>query len=267
MSECAVLERKVHLVGAGPGDPDLLTVKALRLIERADVVVFDRLVGAGVLDLVPAGARRVPVGKTGGRPGVSQERINRLLVELAVPGRRVVRLKGGDPFVFGRGGEEALHLWRHGVAVEVVPGITAALGCAAAAMIPLTHRGVATGVRFVTGHCRAGWWLDLDWEGLADPGTTLVFYMGTAHLGEIAARLIAAGLSWATPAAAVAEGTTPRQRVVRAPLGELAATVGAATLDSPVLFVVGPVVEALHDGRAAPEMLPVRALLAQAGHA
>lgn len=258
----------VHLVGAGPGDPDLLTVKAVKALRAAEIVVHDRLVGEGILDLAPQ-ARRVSVGKTAGRPGPSQERINRLLVELALPGRRVVRLKGGDPFVFGRGGEEALHLLRHGIPVEVVPGVTAALGCAAAAMIPLTHRGIATSVRFVTGHCRAGWWLDLNWASLADPRTTLVFYMGSAHLAEICAHLIDAGLSRTTPAAAIAQGTRPEQGLVRATLATLEPTVRAAGLASPVLFVIGRVVEVLAEGDAASPnaTLPTLAVSEQIGHA
>lgn len=243
----------VHLVGAGPGDPELLTLKAARLLGGADVVVYDRLVGEGVLDLVPAAARQIYVGKAAGRPSMTQEQINRLLVNLAAPGRCVVRLKGGDPFIFGRGGEEALHLLRHGIGVEVVPGVTAALGCAAAAKVPLTHRGVATGVRFVTGHCREGWWLDLDWQSLADPATTLVFYMGLAHLGEITARLRAAGLPPETPALAISEGTTATQRELRAPLGELEAAVAAIGFGSPVIFVIGPVVDVLRQQKAEPD--------------
>lgn len=262
-------EPLVYLVGAGPGDPELLTVKAANVLAAADVLVHDRLVGPGILDLAPARARRVDVGKTAGRPGMSQEAINRLLVELAAPGRRLVRLKGGDPFVFGRGGEEALHLLRHGVAFEVVPGVTAALGCAAAAMIPLTHRGVATSVRLVTGHCREGWWLDLNWKSLADPQTTLVFYMGLLHLAEISRNLIEAGLPRATPAAAIAQGTLPSQRLVRATLATLEPAVRAAGLASPVLFVIGPVVEVLAEGDAAAlgTALPTVAMPEQVGHA
>lgn len=262
-------EPLVYLVGAGPGDPDLLTVKAANILAAADIVVHDRLVGRGILELAPAGAKRVYVGKTAGRPGMRQERINELLVVLAEPGRRLVRLKGGDPFVFGRGGEEALHLLRHGIPFEVVPGITAALGCAAAAMIPLTHRGLATSVRLVTGHCREGWWLDLNWRSLADPQTTLVFYMGLAHLAEIAERLIQAGLPRGTPAAAIAQGTTPAQRLVRATLATLEPAVRTAALVSPVLFVIGPVVEVLAEGDA-PALeasLHAMAMPEQVGHA
>ena len=235
----------VYLVGAGPGDPELLTVKAARLLERADAVVYDRLVGDGVLNLVPPGAMRVFVGKASSVHHMRQAEINDLLLRLARPGRVVVRLKGGDPFVFGRGSEEAAHLARHGVPFAVVPGITAAAGCAASAGIPLTHRGVASGVRFLTGHCRAGAGLDLDWQGLADPDTTLVVYMGLANLPEICARLIAAGLAATTPAAAIASGTMPAQKVCAAPLGELSERVRAAALEAPVLFIIGRVVEAM----------------------
>ena len=235
----------VYLVGAGPGDPGLLTVKAARLLERADAVVYDRLVGEGVLDLVARGAMRVFVGKASSVHHMRQEEINGLLLRLARPGRVVVRLKGGDPFVFGRGSEEAAHLARHQVPFAVIPGVTAAAGCAAAAGIPLTHRGVATGVRFLTGHCRAGAGLDLNWESLADPKTTLVVYMGLANLPEICARLIAAGLPATTPAAAIASGTMPDQKVCAAPLGELPERVRAAALEAPVLFIIGRVVEAM----------------------
>jgi uroporphyrin-III C-methyltransferase/precorrin-2 dehydrogenase/sirohydrochlorin ferrochelatase/uroporphyrin-III C-methyltransferase len=263
-----MLKPQVYLVGAGPGDPDLLTVKAVKVLGTADVVVYDRLIGEGILDLAPPRARRVYVGKAAGRPSMRQDAINRLLVELAVPGQRVVRLKGGDPFIFGRGGEEVLHLLRHGIPVEVVPGVTAALGCAASAMIPLTHRGVATGVRFVTGHCREGWWLDLNWPSLADPDTTLVFYMGLAHLSVIAARLIEAGLSPRTPAAAIAQGTTAAQRMVRAALADLERAVQVEALESPVLFVIGPVVAVLHDRpEAIFEPMLAGVVWEQAGHA
>ncbi|MCS6879311.1 MAG: uroporphyrinogen-III C-methyltransferase [Geminicoccaceae bacterium] len=235
----------VYLVGAGPGDPELLTLKAARLLQLADVVVHDRLVSEGVLALVQPRARRIDVGKAPGRHPLAQVEINELLVRLAAPDRVVVRLKGGDPFVFGRGGEEALFLLRRGIRVEVVPGITAASGCAATALIPLTHRGFASGVRFVAGHCREDAPLELDWRGLADPDTTLVVYMGLARIEEIARRLIAHGLPPATPAAAIAEGTTARERVERGTLATIAERVRAARLSSPVLFVIGRVVEVL----------------------
>ena len=241
----------VYLVGAGPGDPDLLTLKAARLLQRADAIVYDRLVGEGVLDLVPRGATRIYVGKSPAAHHLSQAEINELLVRLGRPGRVVVRLKGGDPFIFGRGCEEAAHLAQHGVPFEVVPGITAASGCAAAAGIPLTHRGHATGVRFLTGHCQDGAGLHLNWASLADPDTTLVVYMGLAHLPEISARLIEAGLPAHTPAAAIASGTTARQRVLRTTLARLPEQVTAAAFGTPVLIVIGRVVAAMTSGATA----------------
>jgi uroporphyrin-III C-methyltransferase/precorrin-2 dehydrogenase/sirohydrochlorin ferrochelatase/uroporphyrin-III C-methyltransferase len=244
----------VHLVGAGPGDPDLLTVRARRLVETAEAVVFDRLVSEEIMALVPPGALRLDVGKAPGRHRMAQAEINALLVDLARSGLRVVRLKGGDPFTFGRGGEEAAHLRRHGIPVEVVPGVTAASGCAAALGLPLTQRGLAHGLRYVTGHCQDGAPLDLDWMGLADPDTTLVVYMGLAQIGHIAERLIAAGLPATTPAVAVQSGTTPRQRHLVAPLARIPEAATALTGDGPVLFIVGRVVE------LAPAGLPQHAL-------
>ena len=235
----------VYLVGAGPGDPELLTLKAARVLGQADVVVYDRLVADGVLDLVPRGAMRIFVGKASAAHHRSQAEINDLLLRLARPGRVVVRLKGGDPFVFGRGSEEAAHLAAHGVPFMAIPGVTAAAGCAAATGIPLTHRGLASGVRFLTGHCRTGVGLDLNWQSLADPDTTLVVYMGLANLPEISARLIAAGLPATTPAAAIASGTTPEQRICSATLCELPERVRAEALQAPVLIVIGRVVEAM----------------------
>ncbi|MBT5414786.1 MAG: uroporphyrinogen-III C-methyltransferase [Rhodospirillaceae bacterium] len=233
----------VFLVGAGPGDPDLLTLRAARVLEAAEVVIHDRLISAAILDLVPEGAARVFVGKSAGRHAMPQAAINELLVRLARKGQRVVRLKGGDPFIFGRGSEEAEHLHRNGVPFEVVPGVTAASGCAAYAGIPLTHRGLASGVKLVTGHCKDDEELDLDWRSLADPDTTLVIYMGLANLPVLSARLIAAGLPGSTPAAAIASGTTPRQVVVRSTLKALPETVSALAVVPPVLFVIGRVVQ------------------------
>ena len=235
----------VYLVGAGPGDPELLTRKAERLLRQADAVVYDRLVGDGILELVPRGATRIYVGKASGAHCLKQAEINDLLVRLARPGRIVVRLKGGDPFIFGRGSEEAIHLAERGIPFEVVPGVTAASGCAAAAGIPLTHRGFATGVRFLTGHCCTGDEPKLNWASLADPETTLVVYMGLANLRVIRDRLIGEGLPAATPAAAIEDGTMPGQRVVRAPLHALPERVEAAGLEAPVLVVIGRVVEAM----------------------
>lgn len=229
----------VYLVGAGPGDPDLLTLKAHRLLQQADVVIHDRLVSARVLDLVPAAVTRIPVGKESGHHCVPQEQINRLLVEQARRHARVVRLKGGDPFVFGRGSEEALHLRRHGVPFEIVPGITAAVACSAYAGVPLTHRGASRGVQFVTGHFRDDQPVELDWATLANPDTTLVVYMGLAHLPLICRQLIAAGLAATTPALAVQDGTTPHQRQLTATLAELPEQVHGAGLVPPVLVVIG----------------------------
>lgn len=232
----------VYLVGAGPGDPELLTLKAYRLLGEADVVVYDRLVGSAILDLVPKGTSRIYVGKAPKGHRMVQEEINALLVRLARAGRKVVRLKGGDPFIFGRGSEETAFLAQHGVPVHVVPGITAASGCAAALGVPLTHRGLASGVRFVTGHRERDGALDLNWASLADPDTTLVVYMGASTLAQISAELIAAGLSADTPAAAVAHGTTADQKACVGSLGDLDRRLKALNLSAPVLIIVGRVV-------------------------
>ena len=232
----------ISLVGAGPGDPDLLTLKAWRLLGSADALVYDRLVSPEILDLVPAGAARIDVGKQTGNHPVPQNEINDTLVRLARGGRKVVRLKGGDPFMFGRGGEEALALAEAGIPFEVVPGITSAQGTAARLKIPLTHRGIAGSVRYLTGHCRAGAALDFDWEGLSDPNTTLVIYMGLANIREITAQLMAHGLDPETPAMAVASATRPDQTQLVSTLGRLAAQARAADLNSPVLFIIGEVV-------------------------
>ncbi|MBO9539890.1 uroporphyrinogen-III C-methyltransferase [bacterium] len=232
----------VYLVGAGPGDPELLTLKALRLLREADVVIYDRLVSEAVLALLPPGVMRVYVGKAASRHSVPQDQINERLVKLAKAGRRVVRLKGGDPFVFGRGSEEAEELAAHGIPFEVVPGITSASACSAYAGIPLTHRGLATGVRFVTGHCREGVPLELDWESLADPNTTLAVYMGTANADVISDRLIAAGLDRDTPVGLIENGTTPRQRVAITTLAGLATEIARKAFKPPTLIVIGKVV-------------------------
>ncbi|HMQ92520.1 MAG TPA: uroporphyrinogen-III C-methyltransferase [Amaricoccus sp.] len=231
----------VLLVGAGPGDPDLLTVRAMKAIGRAGAIVHDRLVSPEILALARDDALLVPVGKTPRHHPVPQERINAILIDLALRGLAVVRLKGGDPFVFGRGGEEALALRAAGIPVEVVPGITAAQGAAAAVGAPLTQRGLATGLRYVTGHCHGDGPLDLDWAGLADPGTTLVVYMGVATMAEIAARLMAHGMPGDLPVLAVAEATTPRERRLVSRLDAIARDAREAGLAAPVLFVVGRV--------------------------
>ena len=232
----------VALVGAGPGDPELLTLKALKAIESADVVVHDRLVSAAVLALIPLRAARLDVGKEAGRHPFPQDEICEIIILLARSGLRVVRLKGGDPLLFGRGGEEAMALAQAGVPFEVVPGVTSAQGCAASLKVPLTYRTLATGVRFVTGHrCAAGYG-DLDWNGLADPMTTLVVYMGLSSIREIAARLIAKGREPATPVLAVSRGTQPGERHVTTTLGRVADDVAAAGLASPTLIFIGEVV-------------------------
>jgi uroporphyrin-III C-methyltransferase / precorrin-2 dehydrogenase / sirohydrochlorin ferrochelatase len=232
---------EVSLVGAGPGDPELLTLKALRAMQDADVILHDRLVSSAILDLARRDAARVCVGKSAGGEGTSQQEINELLVRYAREGKRVVRLKGGDPFIFGRGGEELEALARAEIEFCVVPGITAATGCAAYAGIPLTHRDFAHSVTFVTGHADQNG-REPDWRGLALPGTTAVFYMGLARLDHIVAKLLEHGAPATRPAALVAHGTQATQRVLTATLGSMAETAAATPLTSPTLLVVGEVV-------------------------
>ena len=233
---------KVVLVGAGPGDPDLLTIKAARLIAAAEVVFADRLVGKGVMDLISPGAQVVNVGKSKGEHSVPQDEIHHRMIAAAKAGKRVVRLKGGDPFIFGRGGEEVEALRAAGIDVEVVPGISAALGIAAATQIPLTHRDVAQAVTFVTGHAALGKAPDLDWVALARPNQTVVVYMGVGTADVIAARLIAAGRDPATPVAIIENGT--RENEVRAfgALGNVTEVIQAAGIQGPALLVIGEVV-------------------------
>ncbi len=237
----------VYLVGAGPGDPDLLTVKALRLIEAADVVVHDRLVSDAILEHVRPGAQMINVGKLPNHHPFPQANINALLVSLAGRHQNVVRLKGGDPYMFGRGSEEVGVLREAGISYTVVPGITAAQGIAAATGAPLTHRGLATGVRFVTGHCRAGHDLDLDWDGLADPDTTLVFYMGRGHAAEISEKLRASGLAAEMPVMLVADGTRETESRHFTTLERLAETAAKLEKSRPVLIVIGRVVDLADD--------------------
>ena len=234
---------KVYLVGAGPGDPGLLTLRGKEVLERADVVVYDALISERILDHAPAGAERIYVGKRAGEHSMPQEAISRLLVDLARQGKTVVRLKGGDPFFFGRGGEEALALAEAGVAWEVVPGVTAGVAAAASAGIPVTHRGLAGCAGFVTGHAAEGEEsTPPDWASLAAWKGTLCFYMGLGNLPVICRELIAHGLAGGTPAAVVHWGTTPRQRVVAATLADLPAAAEAAKVEPPALIVVGAVV-------------------------
>lgn len=237
----------VYLVGAGPGDPDLLTIKALRLIQQADIVVYDRLVASAILELIPAGTKKIYVGKSTGQHHMCQQDINELLCKLAKSrrnghARSIVRLKGGDPFIFGRGSEEALYLVEHNIHFEYIPGITAAAAVSAYAGIPLTHRGIARSVRLITGHCRENQPLDLNWASLADQQTTLVFYMGLASLTQLRRELIKAGLPGNTPAAVIENGTQPSQRRCISTLTALPEAIKTMQIQPPALIIIGDVV-------------------------
>lgn len=231
----------VYLVGSGPGDPELMTLKAARLVAEADVIVYDHLGAEGVLNLARPDAEKIYAGKESSNHALPQEEINVLLVRLAQQGKCVVRLKGGDPFIFGRGGEEIETLAEHGIPFEVVPGVTAAAGCAAYAGIPLTHRDHSQICVFATGHLKDGS-VNLDWKALARPNQTVVFYMGIGGIGEICKQLMAHGLSPDHPAAVVQHGTSSRQRVLTATVGTLTERIAEADIRPPALVIVGTVV-------------------------
>jgi uroporphyrin-III C-methyltransferase/precorrin-2 dehydrogenase/sirohydrochlorin ferrochelatase len=233
---------EVYLVGGGPGDPDLLTFRALRLMQQCDVCVYDKLVSPEVLDLVRRDAELIYVGKSRDQHTLPQEEINQLLARLALAGKRVLRLKGGDPFIFGRGGEEIETLMQQGVPFQVVPGITAANGVSSYAGIPLTHRDYAQACLFITGHLKNGV-LDLDWAAMARPQQTVVIYMGLVGLEQICQQLIAHGVAPDMPAAVIQQGTTKHQRVVSANLSDLASQVAAAKMKAPCLTIIGQVVQ------------------------
>ncbi len=245
---------KVFLIGAGPGDPELMTLRALRMLQEADVVVYDRLVSDDILAMHAEGARLIPVGKAPKCHTVPQDRINEILLEEARAGHTVARLKGGDPMIFGRGSEEAAYLLEHGIAVEYAPGITAAQGASSSTGVPLTHRGLATSVQYVTGHRQADKILDLDWKRLADPDSTLVVYMGVANIGQIAMGLMTENLPGSTPVLAVGKATTPDERRLVSRLDRLASDVREAELKAPTLFIIGQVVS-LYAERPVTELL------------
>lgn len=232
---------KVYLVGAGPGDSELLTIKAHRLITTADVVLYDRLVGADIIALIPTTAEKMYVGKAKSMHSLPQNEINGLLAQKAKEGKMVVRLKGGDPFIFGRGGEELEELVQESVPFEVVPGITAAAGCAAYAGIPLTHRDYAQSVRFLTGHLKDGT-TDLPWDELVHPAQTLVIYMGLTGLEEISQSLIRFGMKPSMPVAVVEKGTTLEQRVFTSTISDILAVIKQNDVKSPALLIIGDVV-------------------------
>ncbi len=233
---------RVFLIGAGPGDPELMTLRALRMLQSADVVVFDRLVSDEILDLCPLDAEKLAVGKYSKNHLVPQSRINEILHQQALMGRNVARLKGGDPMIFGRGSEEAAYLLNLGIEVEYAPGITAAQGASCSTGVPLTHRGLATGVQYVTGHRQADKVLDLDWKALADPDTTLVVYMGVSNIGQIAVGLMTEGLPARTPVMAISRATSASEERMVTTLGAVAQDSREAGLKPPTIFIIGKVV-------------------------
>lgn len=232
----------VTIVGAGPGDPDLLTLKAAQCLQEADVIVYDRLIGPSILDRARRDVELIFAGKQPSNHGMGQDVINALLAERAQRGQRVVRLKGGDPFIFGRGGEEQEYLHRRGISVEIVPGITAASGCAAAAGIPLTHRGTASAVTFATGHGTNSP-PNIDWRQFAGGEQTLALYMGVSTAREISTRLIDGGSPGSTPVAVIENGTRPEQRVLRSSLADVTEILHNETVTGPAVVVIGAVAE------------------------
>jgi len=236
---------EVALVGSGPGDAELLTIRAMRFIEQAEIAIYDRLVSEEILALLPENCERFYVGKEQAKHCVPQDKINQILVEQAKLGKRVLRLKGGDPFIFGRGGEEAEYMLERGVSCHICPGITAASGCTTYAGIPLTHRGVAQGCTFITGHIQNNGQLNLPWSSLSCETQTVVFYMGINTLPKITEQLIKHGRSANTPAALIRKGTQPEQKTYRGTIGSLAALVEKHNITPPTLIVIGDVVNQL----------------------
>lgn len=238
------MKNPVFIVGAGPGDPDLLTLKAYKLLTKyAEVVVYDRLIPNELLELIPEHVEKIYAGKSCRKHEMTQEEINKELVAQYKRNKKVVRLKGGDPFVFGRGGEEIEYLAKHNIAFEVVPGISAVAGISSYLGIPLTHRGLATGVRFITGHQQKGVPVEQDWKGLADNNTTLVIYMGLANLGETTKNLINAGLAKNTPAVAIQEGTMKTERVCYGTVENIAKKTKEQEFAPPSIIIIGKVVK------------------------
>lgn len=244
---------KVYLIGAGPGDPEMMTLRAVRMLKEADVVVYDRLVSDEIVAMAPKDAKMIFVGKSAHNHPVPQDQINAILVAEAKAGHKVARIKGGDPLIFGRGSEEAADLAAEGIECEYVPGITAAQGAAAISGVPLTHRDLATGVQYVTGHRARDETLDLDWKRLADPMTTLVVYMGVANIGQIAVGLMTEGLDPSTPVFAISRATTQHERRMVSRLDRIAQDAREAGLKPPTLFIIGKVVSLYQHQQVEPE--------------
>ncbi|MCP4986570.1 MAG: uroporphyrinogen-III C-methyltransferase [Colwellia sp.] len=250
---------EVALVGSGPGDAELLTIRAMRFIEQAEIAIYDRLVSEEILALLPDNCERFYVGKEQAKHCVPQGRINEILVEEALKGKKVLRLKGGDPFIFGRGGEEAEYMLQNGISCHICPGITAASGCTTYAGIPLTHRGVAQGCTFITGHLQNDGQLNLPWQSLCSETQTVVFYMGINTLPTIAKRLVEHDRDINTPAALIRKGTQPEQKTYRGTIGNLAELVKKHNITPPTLIVIGDVVNQLTENQlATPGFLDAR---------